>query len=97
MEPPGGQWNLTNSATLDVLKPIITQFTSDFSSSPYFHLGGDEINVNCATLGTPQNTDKEKNEFTSNLVRQFMSKLINFVQKVMGKKVIMWDDGVLDY
>ena len=42
-------------------------------------------------------TDKEKKEFTSNLVRQFMGKLINFVQKVMGKKVIMWDDGVLDY
>jgi N-acetyl-beta-hexosaminidase len=54
-EPPSGQWNLSNPSTFEILAGILKQLSEDFSTAPFIHIGGDEINTNCMTANDRSN------------------------------------------
>ena len=45
MGPPGGQFNLVNENAYNILRHLYKDTITQFSSSSYFHLGGDEVIV----------------------------------------------------
>eukprot|EP01033_Poteriospumella_lacustris_P003910 gene3910-2776_t len=49
LEPPGGQLNLANPASLKVLKDIYSDVLDQFAYPTVFHLGGDEVIVGSDT------------------------------------------------
>ncbi|KAJ1673749.1 Glucosamine-6-phosphate isomerase (Glucosamine-6-phosphate deaminase) (GNPDA) (GlcN6P deaminase) [Spiromyces aspiralis] len=45
-EPPSGQLDITNPKALSLAKDIIKEYSALFPDS-HFHVGGDEVNMNC--------------------------------------------------
>ncbi|RLU20777.1 hypothetical protein DMN91_007391 [Ooceraea biroi] len=47
VEPPCGQLNPTSEKLYDILEGIYKDMLEDFQQPDIFHMGGDEVNINC--------------------------------------------------
>lgn len=47
MEPPCGQLNPTSEKIYEILEGIYADMIEDFQQPDIFHMGGDEVNINC--------------------------------------------------
>jgi len=86
--------NFANDKVLEALKTIIDEACETFSSSPYFHMGGDEADISLADqhsdfqsafqrFGLPPKSQQE-------IFRRFIGQIQEFVEK-RGKQLIVWE------
>jgi len=47
VEPPCGQLNPTSERVYEILEGIYKDMIEDFQQPDIFHMGGDEVNINC--------------------------------------------------
>jgi len=47
VEPPCGQLNPTSEKVYEILEGIYEDMIEDFEQPDIFHMGGDEVNINC--------------------------------------------------
>lgn len=81
VEPPSGMWNITNPNSTEVLRKVWNQAIEDFSTAPYYHLGGDEVNINCSAVGTPfeYSIAEVKKNYSRESVGKFLTNLTNIL------------------
>lgn len=98
VEPPCGQLNPTSERMYEILEGIYKDFLEAFRPD-MFHMGGDEINVNCwnssASIGKwmeSRNWTRDTKNFHK-LWKHFQDKAYNLLKKLNGGKelpAILW-------
>lgn len=63
------------------------------------HFGFDELNQNCAVVGTEwvNGTAEEKEAYVTGVFKQFAEDIIGAVTEATGKKVVVWQDSIFKY
>ena len=82
-----------------VIGKIWEQILEDFSTSPYLHVGSDNVNANCVSFGTEyeNSTDSEKSNYTKQVAGDFMKTLISNLLNTTEKQILLWSDGISDF
>ncbi|KAF8901265.1 N-acetylhexosaminidase [Mucidula mucida] len=95
-EPPSGQLRITSPETTNFTTSLVTAITSMFTS-PYFSLGGDEINAQCYTDDTEtQSALNSTGETFTDALNKFTTATHGAVRDA-GKTPVVWEEMVLDY
>lgn len=65
----------------------------------YLHFGFDELNQNCAVVGTEwvNGTAEEKETYVSAVFKEFAEDIIDSVVEATGKKIVIWQDAIFHY
>ncbi|MEI6809433.1 MAG: family 20 glycosylhydrolase [bacterium] len=86
-----GVMNLSNQELYPVLDAILSETAGIFTSSPYIHIGGDELDFT-AWEKLPEATAYKKitGLNTAALFRQFIMRMNTTVKK-LGKRTIVWE------
>lgn len=86
-----GVMNLANQAIYPVLDTILGEVAEVFASSPYIHIGGDELDFSAwEALQESKDYRKVTGLSTPALVRQFIMRMNTTVRK-LGKRTIVWE------
>ncbi|XP_037083425.1 LOW QUALITY PROTEIN: chitooligosaccharidolytic beta-N-acetylglucosaminidase-like [Pollicipes pollicipes] len=98
VEPPCGQMNIVNENLFPVLEKILIEY-KDLFQPDMFHMGGDEINLNCwkstpeiAAHVKAQGGDPEDDEEYMKLWIQYQDRAYNIWSNVTGSSMplILW-------
>ncbi|MBM4070413.1 MAG: hypothetical protein FJ271_15875 [Planctomycetes bacterium] len=92
-QPVGmGCMNMANEELYPVLDTIIGEVCDVFRSSPYFHIGGDEVSMGRVALhsGYKAFMDKHRLKDDADLGRHFIVQVNELVKK-HGRKTIKWE------
>lgn len=92
-QPVGmGCMNMSNEAIYPALDIIIGEMCDVFKSSPYFHIGSDEVSMGRVTLHSGFKAFMEKHHLKSDdeLARHFIAQ-VNEIVKKHGRKAIKWE------
>jgi len=105
VEPPCGQLNPTNERIYEILEGIYKDMIEDFEQPDIFHMGGDEVNINCwksADIITnwmlKKGWDLSDKSFYL-LWNYFQEKALEKLKIANGGKdipVILWTSGLTD-
>jgi len=103
VEPPCGQLNPVNEAVYEVLDKLYQDFFELFDTD-MFHMGGDEVNLNCwnTTQEIRDHLEKEgksgSEEELLELWKNFQNKAASKVYKAAGKKLplILWTNSLTE-
>ena len=99
--PGGGAWlavmNMANDEIYPALDTLVGEMCDVFKSSPYFHIGGDECNLNLLA-SLPQTTAYLKQNKLNGMGELFVqhNKRMNEIVKKHGKKTLVWEGAGLD-
>ena len=98
MEPPCGQLNPTSEKVYEILEGLYKDFLEGFHPD-IFHMGGDEININCWNSSAPIKEWIEARGWDTSaetyfqLWKYFQDRAYNILTKVNGGKeipAILW-------
>ncbi|HMF17605.1 MAG TPA: family 20 glycosylhydrolase [Gemmataceae bacterium] len=92
-QPVGmGCMNMANEGIYPALDTIIGEICAVFKSSPYFHIGGDEVSMGRVALHSGYKAFMQKHGLKSDaeLGRHFIRRVNDFVKK-HGKKTLKWE------
>ncbi|XP_043240748.1 chitooligosaccharidolytic beta-N-acetylglucosaminidase-like [Amphibalanus amphitrite] len=97
VEPPCGQMNIINENLYKVLKTILVEYNDVFQPD-LFHIGGDEINLNCwkttpeiAAFVKEKGGDPTDDEEYMKLWIQFQERVYDMWTSIAGEqKTILW-------
>lgn len=102
VEPPCGQLNPTSEKVYDILEGIFTDMVRDFQPD-FFHMGGDEVNINCWNSSdiikdwmTKKGWDLSESSFYQ-LWDHFQSKAYDKLTKANNGKeldAVLWTSGL---
>ncbi|MEI7900418.1 MAG: family 20 glycosylhydrolase [bacterium] len=87
-----GCMNMASEEIYPALDTIIGEMCDVFKSSPYFHIGSDEVSMGRVTLSPGFKAFMEKHGLTSDddLANYFIAR-VNEIVKKHGKKTIKWE------
>jgi hypothetical protein len=88
-----GMMNIANPRIYGALETIIGEMCEVFGSSPYFHLGCDEVSGLGRVAGTPEAVkfmEEKKLKDGGELLGYFVRRM-NEMVKARGKKAILWE------
>ncbi len=88
-----GMMNIANPELYKALDTIVGEMCDVFASSPYFHIGCDEVSGLGAVASTPEAIAfirENKLENPNGLLKNFITQ-INLMVKKRGKKTIIWE------
>lgn len=95
-EPPSGQIDLLNDDAWQLVKDIVKEGTERFADS-FYHTGGDEINAKAYELSEDfVKYTKEHNMTTNEVWFEWTNKLVDYVNKDLKKRPVMWEDPIRD-
>ena len=88
-----GMMNIANPKLYEALDTIIGEMCDVFQSSPYFHIGFDEVSGAGNVAGTPQAAAfaKEKGLPNTGALLGYFAVQVNEMVKKRGKKTIIWE------
>jgi hexosaminidase len=92
-QPVGmGCMNMANEALYSALDTIIGEMCDVFRSSPYFHIGGDEVSMGRVALHPEYKAFMEKHGLKNDaeLGRYYVTR-VNEIVKKHGKKALKWE------
>ncbi|KAL9113224.1 MAG: hypothetical protein Q9227_002559 [Pyrenula ochraceoflavens] len=94
-EPPSGQLKLNHTPVQEFLTTVFNDlFPRIRSFSPYFHLGGDELNINAYSFETGINRPTKSNLLP--LVQRLLSHALNLTTS-HGFTPILWEEMLLEW
>ncbi|KAI9264831.1 glycoside hydrolase superfamily [Sporodiniella umbellata] len=92
-EPPAGQLNVVHPGTMELVRDVIQDVTSQFPDS-FYHAGGDEINPKCWPTNQEMSDYVKKHNITfEDLWNNFTDHSIEYVTK-QNKRPMLWEDSV---
>ncbi|KAJ8654538.1 hypothetical protein O0I10_009844 [Lichtheimia ornata] len=95
-EPPSGQIDLLSDDAWQLVKDIVKEGTERFADS-FYHTGGDEINAKAYELSEDfVKYTKEHNMTTNEVWFEWTNKLVDYVNKDLKKRPVMWEDPIRD-
>lgn len=95
LEPPSGQLRLNSSEVPPFIETLLNDLLARTSKhSSFFHLGGDEVNLNAYLLDpTVKNSSRE---VLKPLLQAFIDQVIS-IASTHSLTVILWEEMVLDW
>ncbi|MEX0778066.1 MAG: family 20 glycosylhydrolase [Phycisphaeraceae bacterium] len=88
---PLGVLNIANDAIYPPLEALVGEVCDIFTSSPYFHMGGDETNFSAFEANPSVRQAMQKNGLrTGELFTQFINR-INAIVKKRDKQLLIWE------
>ncbi|XP_022911919.2 probable beta-hexosaminidase fdl isoform X1 [Onthophagus taurus] len=87
-EPPCGQLNPENPYVYDILEKIYTDILEMTQEDEIFHIGGDEVNLDCWEQHMNRNMSAANYTDLHNLWGEFTLKILSRLQKANGGKKI---------
>ncbi|KAK6388583.1 hypothetical protein LTR65_007739 [Meristemomyces frigidus] len=94
-EPPSGTLKLNSTAVYDFLERLLDDLLPRLKPlTSYFHLGGDEVNVNAYTLDNTVGTNSTA--ILQPLMQKYMDRNIQQVQAA-GLVPLVWEEMLLDW
>ncbi|KAK2766307.1 N-acetyl-glucosamine-6-phosphate deacetylase [Arachnomyces sp. PD_36] len=95
LEPPSGQLKLDSPEVNDFLDQLMSDLLPRVSQySPYFHTGGDELNLNAYNLDETVNSNKT--EVIQPLVQELVTRLHNHLLD-NDLTPIVWEEMLIDF
>lgn len=94
VEPNPGQLEITNPNTYKVLKNVYEDISALFDDSS-FHVGFDEVNLNCYLTSPAVRKWLKKNGDAHDLVQYWVNQTLPIFRNRPDRKLIMWQDSVL--
>lgn len=95
VEPGPGQLEILNPNTYEILDNVYKELSSLFTDN-FFHVGFDELNVNCYNYSNlTQAWFKENSSRSYNDLAQYLvDKSLPIFNNVTNRRLIMWEDSV---
>lgn len=93
VEPPPGQLEILNDETYEVVEGIYGELSEMFEDH-IFHVGGDELQINCYNFSTVTQDWFAANSSRTfeDLVQYWVDKAIPIFERVKDRKLMMWED-----
>ncbi|KAF2000373.1 glycoside hydrolase family 20 protein [Amniculicola lignicola CBS 123094] len=94
VEPNPGQLDILNNKTYEVTGKVYKEIAEIFPDN-WFHIGGDELHMNCYNFSSLIATYFESGKTMGDLYQYWVDKAIPNFRAQANKTFIMWDDVVL--
>lgn len=96
VEPNPGQLDVIYNKTYEVVEAVYNELSSIFTDN-FFHVGADELQVNCFNFSTPiqdwfaANTSRTYDD----LAQYWIDAAVPIFRKIPNRKIMMWEDILL--
>ncbi|KAF2106406.1 glycoside hydrolase superfamily [Lophiotrema nucula] len=91
VEPNPGQLDILNNKTYEVTGKVYKELSSVFTDS-WFHVGGDELHMNCYNFSSLISTYFNEGHSMGDLVQYWVDHAIPNFRKQANKTLVMWED-----
>ncbi|KAJ4348279.1 woronin body major protein [Didymosphaeria variabile] len=94
VEPNPGQLDILNNKTYEVTGKVYKELAELFPDN-WFHIGGDELHMNCYNFSSLARDFFAKNHTMGDLYQVWVDKALPNFKKQANKTFVMWDDVIL--
>jgi hexosaminidase len=94
VEPNPGQLDILNNKTYEVTGKVYKELATLFPDN-WFHVGGDELHMNCYNFSSLISTYFESGKTMGDLVQHWVDTAVPNFLKQANKTLVMWEDIVI--
>jgi hexosaminidase len=91
VEPNPGQLDILNNKTYEVTGKVYKELANIFPD-PWFHIGGDELHMNCYNFSTLAADFFDSGKSMGDLYQVWVDRAIPHFKKQANKTFVMWED-----
>ena len=94
VEPNPGQLDILNNKTYGIVQQVYKDMSGVFTDT-FFHVGGDELHVNCYNMTDSGKQYLSSGKTMSDLVQVWVDQAIPAFRAAANRSLVMWEDIVI--